>query len=509
MSQGSKSLFSLAWPLMISFTARSLLTSIDIPYGSRIGDAAVAAIGLYFPIEFVFIACWVGTSAALTSHLSKAMGERHEARLAQLLGTATRIVVLLSGGFLALAGLLWLFADRLPLEPATAACFRTYAPITMAGVALVGFWSIIPDSLVKAHHDTKTTMIAGLITGLLNLTLNTVFVLGFDWGLVGIAVATGLARVGSLAYALWRARALEAARRAEWAADGAEPKPVGRRPGFTTDGLYSRPYSALLALGVPSALTFVFMSAEGFVVNFLLARSPDSTAAIAAYGIYHRSVLLLLMPVVATGVAVLPFVARLLGEGRLPEVRRSLLGAFRLAFVYVVFVVTPLCALLGPPVAAFLGKEPATEDLARFALRFATPLGALASIPFLLCRPAFEAVQRGGPGLVMAAVRYVGASIPLALLGMTLAPRFQPGPFPAEAAGAHPFVGMLFGLVIGSAVVSVAFLVWMLRMLRGLDPSAPLEPPPARHDVSREEGAVCEVPDGAGEGSAAPAATDS
>ena len=43
----SKSLFSLAWPLMISFTFRALLTSIDLPYASLVGDSAMAAIGFF------------------------------------------------------------------------------------------------------------------------------------------------------------------------------------------------------------------------------------------------------------------------------------------------------------------------------------------------------------------------------------------------------------------------------------------------------------------------------
>jgi MATE family, multidrug efflux pump len=458
------SLLRLAWPLMISFTARSLLTSIDIPYGSRLGDAAVAAIGLAFPLEFAFIACWVGLSAALTSHLSRAMGERHEERLRQLKRVATHMVLGLMAMFLGLAAGIYLLADHLGLDPEVAAYFRLYAPVLLIGAALSGFWSTVPDSIIKAHHDTKSTMVAGLLSGLLNLSLNTLFLFGFGWGIVGIALATGLGRTGGLLYALYRARRLEDARRVEWA--GALPaalEPAGAsKPGgskrLDEQGLFRQPYRVLLVLGVPSSLTFVLMAAEGGIVNGLLSQVPDSTAAIAAYAIYHRAVLLFLMPVVATGVAVLPYVARLVGEGRGREVGAGLRGGFVFASVYAVLFVAPTCFLAADRIAEFLGNSESTQALAGFAIRWATPLGVLVAGPFLLCRPAFEAVQRGGPALVMAVVRYLLLSVPLAWAGMAA----------ASGWGVEPFAGLVGGLILGTGLVSILFTVWLVRMVKTL-----------------------------------------
>ena len=459
----AKSLPSLAWPLVISFTMRSLLTSIDIPYGAMLGDSAVAAIGLFFPLEFLFIACWVGASTALTSHLSHAMGERHEGRVAQLVQVTGRLAAALMAVFLALAALVWLLSDRLGLEPAVAADFGVYAPLAMAGIATFGFWSVVPDSIVKAHHDTVSTMIAGLISGVTNLGLNTLFVLGFGWGIVGIALATGLARTASLTYALYRARRLERARKAAWTTEAPPRARRAPRATFTSEGLFSRPYAALLALGIPSALTFSLKAAEGFVVNAVLTRLEQATAAIAAYAIYHRASLLMLMPVFATGVAVLPFMARAVGEGRYDEVRHGLRQAFLLSAGYLLLITAPLCVFAAEPIAALLGNREETRELATLAIRYGVPLAALASAPFALCRPAFEALQRGTPGLVMGALRYLVLSVPLALLGLWLAAR----------TGAEPFLGVLAGLIGGTAIVSAVFTVWLVRTVRVLGREEP------------------------------------
>jgi len=460
------SLLGLAWPLIISFTLRSLLTAVDLPYASQLEDpdAAIAAIGLAFPLEFTFIACWVGASSALTSYLSRAMGERDAAKLEQLLRTARSIVVALAALFILGAGGCYAAAPYLDVAPAVRDNFRIYAPILLLGAATVGFWSILPDSLVKAHHDMKTTMLAGLTTGVTNLALNTLFVFGFGWGITGIAIATACGRFGGFLVSWLRCRTLEAARAAEW-----KDLPAPARPHAPLE----RPLVALLALAVPSALTYVLMGSENLFANWVLlsyaADEAEATACVAAYAIYHRATLLFLMPVIAVAVAVNPFVARAYGGGQLDQIKRGLRQGYLYALAYGLVFAFPLCLLVGEPLAAFLSKAETTKDLAALAVRYGVPLGVLTAGPFLLARPAFEAVQRGAPGLIMSALRYVVLAVPCGLLGIQL----------AGSAGHPPLVGLIAGLVSATAVVSLLISGWLLAMVRGLRAEEPNSAPSA------------------------------
>src|SRR5262249_26860554 len=141
--------------------------------------------------------------------------------------------------------------------------FSIYGGGLIGGSAVTAFWSIIPHSIVKAHPDTRSTMWARIWSHLINVAPDTLFLFVFHFGVFGIAFSTVLGRFGGLVYALRKAAAHEAARKAS---------------GLDTDpALDPHPFRSLMALAVPSTLTFGLMAVETALVNWLLARRPGAT----------------------------------------------------------------------------------------------------------------------------------------------------------------------------------------------------------------------------------------
>src|SRR3989442_8442098 len=274
-SHPGPSILRLSAPLVLSFGMRSLFTFVDIAFASTLGDAAIAAVGgLSFPYEILMIACWVGVSTGLTSNLSQAMGKRQGARIEQILSASRTIVLLLVPLFSAIAVYIYFGAYHMGLDPRLARQFSIYGSVLIGGSAFTAFWSIIPDSIVKPHHDTRSTMWARIWSNLINVGLNTLILFVFHLGLFGIAFSTVLGRFGGLVYALRKAARHEAARQAS---------------GLDTDPtLDPHPMRSLMSLAVPSSMTYGLMAVETGLVNWLLARQPDATESIAAYGIYSR-----------------------------------------------------------------------------------------------------------------------------------------------------------------------------------------------------------------------------
>ena len=452
------SILRMAAPLVLSFGMRSLFTFVDIAFASTLGDAAIAAVGgLSFPYEILMVACWVGVSTGLTSNLAQAMGKRQGARIEQILSASRTVVLLLVPLFSAIALYIYFGAYHMGLAPGLARQFSIYGSVLLGGSAFTAFWSIIPDSIVKAHHDTKSTMWAGIWSNLINVGLNAVFLFVFHWGVFGIALSTVLGRFGGLVYALRKAAQHEAARKAS---------------GLDTDPtLDPHPMRSLLSLAVPSSLTYGLMAVETGLVNWLLARQPNATESIAAYGIYSRVLQFAIMPMIAAAVAVLPFVARRFGEGNLAAIRHGMRQVSLSAVAYCIGLVTPAMILGGPRLARALAESPLTAQLASAALAMC-PLACLAMIPFILCRPAFEGLQRGRPGLVMAVLRYAVLTIPCAFGGMRA----------AHALGKPALYGLLAGLIIASGIASTVFFIWMQRLLSRLESDARTSGPSRHRD---------------------------
>ena len=128
----------------------------------------------------------------------------------------------------------------------------------------------------------------------------------------------------------------------------------------------------------------------------------------------------------------------------------ALLQANLATVVYCVAFLTPALVPAAPWIASILTESPLTMEFAGFAIRV-VPLACLATTPFLLCRPVFEALQRGKPGLVVAILRYVVLTGPLAYGGMILAARL-----------AQPeLYGLIAGSLVAAGVSSAIFYLWL------------------------------------------------
>ena len=436
----SPGILQMAAPLVVSFWMRALFTFVDTIYASTLGDASVAAIGLSLPWEFLMIAAWVGLSTGLTSNLARAMGAHEESKIRQYLAASRTLVLGCVPMFVALGAGLALFASRLSPDAQVAREFSIYGPVLIAGSAFTTFWAVIPDSIIKAHGDTRATMWAGIWSNVVNVILNTLFTFVFHWGIFGIGFSTVLGRLAGLAYALRKARIHEQERR-----DRHEPDAPGEDP---------QPFRSLFSLSVPATVAYVLMASETAIVTGVLVGLPDGRAAVAAYAIFYRVFQFAVMPAIAAAVAMLPFAARRFGTRDVRGIAAGL-RTVHLAGVAYALILVPLLWFAAHPLADALTEAESARSYAAFGLR-TVPLAVLTSLPFFLVRPAFEGMGRGRPGLVVAVLRYVILTAPAVWIGVRA----------AERLGRPGFEGMVLSLLATAAICSVVFLLWIRRALR-------------------------------------------
>lgn len=447
-----KTLTRLALPLVFSFTFRFLFTLVDLVYAAEIKDEVpfgVAAIGLFIPIQTLFIAIWVGVSAGFTATISQAFGKRDQARVASLKAAMIKINIGLVPLLLGLGALIYLTTPYRDLDPALQRDFLTYSLILVFSMPFSGFLSIYPDSIVKAHHDTMSTMRAGIYSTLTNVALNTLFVFVFHWGIAGIAVATVISRYAGLAYAASRVRTLERARLSgDWDGGGAWDRGAA--------SWNRQPLGDILVLAIPGSLAFLLLFCEELILTSLLTALPDSEVYLAAYAVFSRLVSLAIMPVVATAVAILPFVARHAMAGQHQRVRSELRRSLFHTAVLVCIIAIPLGWIFARPLATFLvpgASEEAGESVVLYLAL--VPFAALAAQPFHQLRPVFEALRKPALGVRVAVFKSLVFGIPLALTGYFVGPML----------GVDPLMGILVGGTLGQILASAVTVIATRKLL--------------------------------------------
>ena len=205
----------IALPILLSNATVPILGVVDTGVVGQMGDPVpIGAVGIgaviLTAIYWIFGFLRMGT----TGMTSQALGAGDQGEADALLSRAL-ILGLGAGG--AMIALQWpLFALGFQISPASAeveAGARTYMAIRVwsapAAIALFG----ITGWLIAAERTRAVLVLQVWMNGL-NMGLDVLFVLGFDWGVSGVAIATFLAEWSGLALGLWICR--DAFRRPHW-----------------------------------------------------------------------------------------------------------------------------------------------------------------------------------------------------------------------------------------------------------------------------------------------------
>lgn len=188
-----------ALPIMAGNLLQQLYNTADtIIVGNFNGQQALSAVGACASLTALFTALAIGFSIGAGVLISQYFGASREQALRQY--AATAIVLMLAMGLLmsligvCSAGFLLARALGTPeaLLPLTLLYFRIYA----AGLVFQ-FGYNIAAALLRALGDSKATLYFLLVSSVLNVVLDLVFVAGLGMGVAGAAIATVISQIAS------------------------------------------------------------------------------------------------------------------------------------------------------------------------------------------------------------------------------------------------------------------------------------------------------------------------
>ncbi len=355
-----KTIFRLGTPIAIGSAVQMLYNLADTYWLGRLGRSAVSAPVISFFVLFLLIGLAIGFSIAGTSLVSQYIGSGEQ-------GKANKV----SGNILFIMGALSIISVVL-LLPFTEEIFRllktpedtfaqtvSYFRISLVGMPLA-FPFFVFYSVFNGYGDTKTPLKIELVSALINIILDPIFIFGY-FGLPALGVdGAALVTIGS--------RAIASAAALYILFSGKRGLKIDLKM-LVPDKKFTK---LIMKTGVPASLGMAgaslgFIVLIGFVNQF-------GTAVISAYGIMSRIVHLYTMPAMAIASAVTAIVGQSLGSGNVKRAEEAVKTGSRL----MLYILTPIILF-----STFYG-----EYFTRFFIPGDQLVDSISSSMFLIISPS-------------------------------------------------------------------------------------------------------------------------
>lgn len=352
-----RTLFRMTWPMLFGVMSLLGFQLVDSAFIGQLGLGPLAALGFTIPVAQLIIGTQVGLGIATTAIIARTLGAGDRWRARRLAG-----LVLVTGalGMLLLCVVLWLLRQPIVLtlgadRELLSLISHYWAPWLLS--AWLGALLYFCYSVSRANGDTRTPGLLMVVTSLINLVLDPLFIFTFGWGMAGAAWATVVAFSIGIAAIL--------------------PQLVERR-WISLDLKALDPRPALAQLGAtagPATVSQLLPPVSAMLATMLVA--GFGSTAVAAWGLGTRLEFFSIVVVLALTMSVPPMVSRLQGAGELQRIRELVRLAVRFVIVWQLAVAV-VWLLLSEPLSRLLSEDAGVAGvLQEYLLRVPLSYGGL------------------------------------------------------------------------------------------------------------------------------------
>jgi len=422
-------------PMAAAFFAMMAFNLADTWFVSRLGTQALAAMGFTFPVVMVFHSISMGIGLGVSSCVSRAIGAQDQHRV-QHLATYSLLLTLLVMSLLTGLGVLLLprFLVGLGASGRTLERSASYLRMWFYFTPIVAL-PMVGNNAIRATGNTLQPAIVMATAAVLNVMLDPILIFGWGpipaMGIPGAALATGLARLLTVGWALWLMHHKCHLLTRQW---------KGLRELF-------RAWGRILQIAVPCAATNLLMPVSMGIVTRLISGFGESAVAATAAG--QRIEQFVYLVPMAMGSTLVPIIGQNWGANRLDRVREVWVKTNWVGIAYSV-VCLVLFLPLATPVARLFSDDPTVVRLiSRYLWIMLT--GALLLHCMVHTGFAFNAIQKPLQAALLTVIRLVGLTVPLAWGG-------------AQLWGIY---GVYAGIAASMVLTGVLALVWFGKTLSG------------------------------------------
>ena len=322
-----RQLVAFAFPLFVGNIFQQLYNTVDsVVVGNFVGADALGAVTSTMPIVFMLIGLFIGMSMGASVVISQYFGARDEASLRRATHTSVVATVALSlimslFGYLATPTLLRLM-NTPPSVFREAVVYLQIYSLGLGGLMLYNMGSAI----LRAVGDSKRPLFFLILSSVLNIVLDLLFVIAFRSGVAGVAYATILSQLVSgliIFWLLFRSREIYSLTWREMRVDR---------------GILKR----IILLGLPTGLQMALTAFSNvFVQAYINAYGAASTAG---WGVYSRIDAFVILPIQSMAMSITTFVGQNAGARKPERIRKGLRDCMAISIGVTVAIVAAIYA---------------------------------------------------------------------------------------------------------------------------------------------------------------------
>ncbi len=191
-----RAIISFAVPVMIGNLFQQLYNMVDTAVvGRGVGASALAAVGTTSPVTQLVLGLMIGMTSGMSVVIAQHFGSGSEATTRNAITNGIYLITLITV-FVTVVGILCCRAMfrliNTPEDVMDGAVL--YSVIIFAGTAAQATYNY-EAGVLRAFGNSVTPLIFLILTSLLNVGMDLLFVLCFHWGIFGVGIATVLSQL--------------------------------------------------------------------------------------------------------------------------------------------------------------------------------------------------------------------------------------------------------------------------------------------------------------------------
>ncbi|MBK7030322.1 MAG: MATE family efflux transporter [Bacteroidales bacterium] len=341
-----KAVFLLAIPMILELSLESVFALVDMFFVGKLGENAIATVGLTESVISIVYSIAIGISTAATAVVARRIGEKNPDAAAHA-GAQSLIVSILGTLIISIVGAYYA-SDILRLMGASqevVAEGAIFTRIMFAGSGAIMLLFLI-NGIFRGAGDAAMAMKSLWIASLINIILCPILIHFF--GLKGAAIATLTGRSSGVLYQcyhLFRGKGSLRFKRSHFRID----IPIIR---------------TIVNIGWPATLQFIIASGSWIILARLVAETGGTTAS-AGYQIAIRNVVFFILPAWGLSNAAATLVGQNLGAKQIDRAEKSALITAKYNAIFMGFVMI-LFLVFAEPIIKFFSND---EDVIAYGVQ--------------------------------------------------------------------------------------------------------------------------------------------